>query len=101
MAPARTEHFQAVEGASAIDIAKAHRQPSGANAQPGIEGSIATAPVAEETEWAIPSKRVDGDAAHEPERLPQSTASSNSAPASSGMMTKVVSGMATMLAPTP
>ena len=80
-----------------------HRPPATIvpNAHGGIAASNATAP-------RLRRRNAPGRAAASSDRphshhkgAPSPAMSSNSAPASSGMMTKVVSGMATMLAKTP
>jgi hypothetical protein len=72
-----------------------------ANAQPGIEGSSATAPLVEATACARPSNPlIDSPQIHQ-KGVPHPSASKASAAASLGMITNVVSGIATMLANTP
>ena len=70
-------------------------------AHPGMDGSSATAPGAEAAACAsLSSPSIDAPHSHH-SGWPQPATSSSSAPASSGMITKVVSGMAMMFAPTP
>jgi hypothetical protein len=72
-----------------------------ANAQIGIDGRRATAPFVADIEWASHSSRLIEPPHRNQKGLPSPAESNSSATASSGMMTKVVSGMATMFAPTP
>ena len=72
-----------------------------ANAQPGIEGKSATAPLVDEMAWASARRPSIAPPLIHQNGVPQPTASSASAAASLGMMTNVVSGMAMMFPNTP
>ena len=72
-----------------------------ANAHVGIDGRSATAPRDELTQWARPSSASIEIPHNHQKGAPNPSGSNASAAASSGMMTKVVSGIAMMLAPTP
>ncbi len=72
-----------------------------ANVQPGIWPSVATAPLAFPTVRASHSSRSIESPVKYQSGAPSPAASSSKAPASSGMMTKVVNGMAMRLAPIP
>ena len=72
-----------------------------AKAQTGIDGSIDTAPGKLLTLWAIANISDTACPATHQNGAPNPTMSNSSAIASNGMMTKVVSGIATTLASAP
>ena len=71
------------------------------NAHAGIDGKSATAPFADEIEWASHSSPSIASPVIHQKGCPQPTMSNANAAASLGMITKVVSGIATMFPKTP
>ena len=80
-----------------------HKPPAtiAPNAHGGIEGIIAIAPGLAATEWASHSSTPIALPVSHQKGWPTPTESSSRAPPSSGMITKVVSGIAITFAPTP